>query len=79
MVKITSVLQTANFKRAVKKLHQNQKKDLDKAVKELIDAPLLGEQKRGDLAFSWVSLKSHCLPTRSINSLFNTRSIWRLA
>jgi spore germination protein GerM len=41
LVKITSVLQTANFKRAVKKLHQNQKKDLDKAVKELIDAPLL--------------------------------------
>merc|ERR1711976_92092 len=40
LAKITSVLQTANFKRAVKKLHQNQKKDLDKAVKELMDDPL---------------------------------------
>ena len=35
----------------MKKLHQNQKKDLDKAVKELIDNPLLGEQKKGDLSF----------------------------
>ncbi|GFD70572.1 type II toxin-antitoxin system RelE/ParE family toxin [Alteromonas sp. KUL106] len=51
MARITSVLQTANFKRAVKKLHQNQKKDLDKAVKELMAAPLLGEQKKGGLAF----------------------------
>ncbi|MAA94945.1 MULTISPECIES: type II toxin-antitoxin system RelE/ParE family toxin [unclassified Arsukibacterium] len=48
---ITSVLQTTSFKKAVKKLHQNQKKDLDKAVKELIDNPLLGEQKKGDLSF----------------------------
>ena len=46
MAKITNVLQTANFKRAVKKLHQNQKKDLDKAVKELMADPLLGEQKK---------------------------------
>ena len=51
MAKITSVLQTTSFKKAVKKLHQNQKKDLDKAVKELIDNPLLGEQKKGDLSF----------------------------
>ncbi len=51
MAKITSVLQTANFKRAVKKLHQNQKKDLDKAVRELMADPLLGKQKKGDLAF----------------------------
>lgn len=51
MVKITRVLQTPTFKKAVKKLHQNQKKDLDKAVKELIENPLLGDQKKGDLAF----------------------------
>lgn len=51
MAKITSVLQTASFKKAVKKLHQNQKKDLDKAVKEIIENPLLGEQKKGDLSF----------------------------
>ncbi|MDF2178834.1 type II toxin-antitoxin system RelE/ParE family toxin [Aliiglaciecola sp. CAU 1673] len=45
------VLQTSNFKKAVKKLHQNQKKDLDKAVKALMEDPLLGEQKKGDLSF----------------------------
>ena len=51
LAKITQVLQTPTFKKAVKKLHQNQKKDLDKAVKELVENPLLGDQKKGDLAF----------------------------
>lgn len=51
MAKITTVLQTQNFKKAVKKLHKNQKSDLDKAIKALIEEPLLGEQKKGDLAF----------------------------
>ena len=51
MAKVKNVLQTANFKRAVKKLHKNQKKDLDEAVKQLMDDPILGEQKKGDLAF----------------------------
>jgi len=51
LAKITQVLQTPTFKKAVKKLYQNQKKDLDKAVKELIEDPLLGEQKKGDLSF----------------------------
>ena len=51
MAKITRVLQTPTFKKAVKKLHQNQKKDLDKAIKELSDDPHLGEQKKGDLSF----------------------------
>ena len=51
MAKIKQVLQTPSFKKAVKKLHTNQKKELDKAVKTLMDAPLLGEQKKGDLSF----------------------------
>ena len=51
MANISTVLQTQNFKKAVKKLHQNQKKDLDKVVKELIENPMLGEQKKGDLHF----------------------------
>lgn len=51
MAKITQVLQTPTFKKAVKKLYQNQKKDLDNAIKELVDDPLLGEQKKGDLSF----------------------------
>ncbi len=51
MAKATSVLQTPGFKKTVKKLKPNQKKDLDAAVKELIETPGLGEQKKGDLSF----------------------------
>ncbi|MDX1539281.1 type II toxin-antitoxin system RelE/ParE family toxin [Arsukibacterium sp.] len=51
MAKIEQVLQTATFNKAVKKLKPNQKADLDNAVKALIDNPLLGEKKRGDLAY----------------------------
>ncbi len=51
MVKTTLVLQTPTFKKAVKKLKPNQKKDLDVAVKELMLNPNLGEQKKGDLVF----------------------------
>ncbi len=51
MTKATVVLQTPTFKKAAKKLKPNQKKELDSAVKELIKKPLLGEQKKGDLAF----------------------------
>ncbi len=43
------VLQTNSFKKAVKKLHINQKKDLDKAVKEIVNNPQIGETKAGDL------------------------------
>ncbi|MEZ8968379.1 type II toxin-antitoxin system RelE/ParE family toxin [Vibrio breoganii] len=51
MTKITTVLQTPSFKKTVKKLHKNQKLDLDKAIRELLEDPYLGEQKKGDLAF----------------------------
>lgn len=51
LVKITEILQTPTFKKAVKKLHANQKKDLDHAIQALIANPYLGEQKKGDLAF----------------------------
>ncbi len=51
MAKVTRVLQTPSFKKTVKKLHQNQKVDLDNAVKVLTENPLLGEQKKGDLSF----------------------------
>ena len=51
MAKITQVLQTPTFKKAVKKLHKNQKEDLDEAIKQLMADPLVGEQKKGDLAF----------------------------
>ena len=51
MAKIITVLQTPTFKKAVKKLKPNQKKELDRVVKVLMAKPALGEQKKGDLAF----------------------------
>lgn len=51
MIKAVSVLQTPTFRKAVKKLKPNQKKDLDSAVKDLMANPEMGEQKKGDLAF----------------------------
>ena len=51
MIDKIRVLQTPSFKKAVKKLHKNQKADLDTAVKELLENPLVGVQKKGDLSF----------------------------
>jgi len=51
LAKIRQILQTPSFKKAVKKLHKNQKKELDTAVKSLMENPLTGEQKKGDLLF----------------------------
>ena len=51
MAKAKNVVQTPTFKKAVKKLKPNQKKDLDVTVKALMAKPALGEQKKGDLAF----------------------------
>ncbi len=51
LAKVTGVLQTTSFRKAVKKLNANQKKDLDTAVKALISNPDLGDNKKGDLSF----------------------------
>ncbi len=51
MAKITQVLQTPSFKKTVKKLHANQKKDLDDAIRVLMEEPSIGEQKKGDLFY----------------------------
>ncbi len=44
------VQQSAMFKRAYKRLHSNQKADVDDAVANIVREPTLGEAKRGDLA-----------------------------
>ena len=44
------VQQSAMFKRAYKRLHANQKADVDDAVADIVRDPTLGESKRGDLA-----------------------------
>ena len=51
MAKPIHVLQTPTFKKAVKKLKPRQKTDLDSAVRALMGDPIMGEQKKGDLAF----------------------------
>jgi mRNA interferase YafQ len=44
------VLQTPTFVRQTKKLHKNQKKDLDNAVRAILIDPTIGEMKKGDLS-----------------------------
>lgn len=48
------VLQSAAFSRAYKKLHKNQKVDVDAAVEMIVRSPEVGEHKRGDLAGVYV-------------------------
>ena len=43
------VLQTAMFKRAYKRLHPNQKADVDDAVASIVRDPAIGAAKKGDL------------------------------
>lgn len=43
------ILQTSTFGKQIKKLHKNQKKDLDCAVKCIVSDPKIGELKKGDL------------------------------
>ena len=44
------ILQTPLFKRQTKKLHRNQKKDLDMAIREIIANLSLGDFKKGALS-----------------------------
>lgn len=48
---VKTILQAPSFKKAAKKLHQNQKADLDHAIAFLMQNPFSGEQKKGDLAY----------------------------
>ncbi len=44
------IKQAPTFKRTVKRLRANQKKDLDDAIRTIAADPRLGEPKAGDLA-----------------------------
>lgn len=48
------ILQSAAFRRAYKRLHPNQKADVDEAVQSIVADPALGEAKKGDLAGVYV-------------------------
>ena len=45
-----NIIQTSRFKKVVKKLDSNQKSALDKAIKEIIKDPSLGQSKVRDLS-----------------------------
>ncbi len=49
-----SVNQSSVFARAYKKLHLQQKQDVDAAVEVIVSNPLVGVAKRGDLAGVYV-------------------------
>ncbi len=49
------VKETPIFRRQVRRLRPNQKADLDDAIRQLMNDPMIGEQKRGDL--SWVRVQ----------------------
>jgi mRNA interferase RelE/StbE len=44
------VQQSAMFKRAYKRLHPNQKADVDDAMADTVRNPTIGEARKGDLA-----------------------------
>jgi mRNA-degrading endonuclease YafQ of YafQ-DinJ toxin-antitoxin module len=52
--KEVQVLQSSVFARSYKKLHDNQKQDVDTAIHAVVKDPLIGEQKRGDLTGVYV-------------------------
>jgi mRNA-degrading endonuclease YafQ of YafQ-DinJ toxin-antitoxin module len=44
------IKETPTFGKQVKRLHANQKADLDQAVRDVLANPFIGEAKKGDLA-----------------------------
>lgn len=43
------VFQSSSFSKKVKKFKKNEKEDLDTAVKDILETPTIGEEKKGDL------------------------------
>ncbi len=66
------LLQTKKFSNVVKKLHKNQKQDLDIAVQKIIVDPKIGQQKTGDLSavmvYKFYMVKQLMLLAYSINN-----------
>lgn len=44
------IIKSATFSKQIKKLHTNQKKDLDLAVMQIMSNPQIGDLKKGDLS-----------------------------
>ena len=50
MTQSLSIIQSQGFRKIVKKLHNNQKADLDNAIRDIIANTDIGVQKIGDLS-----------------------------
>ncbi len=50
MTQSLSIIQSHSFRKVVKKLHSNQKADLDNAIRDIIANTEIGVQKIGDLS-----------------------------
>ncbi|MFN3828405.1 MAG: type II toxin-antitoxin system RelE/ParE family toxin [Micavibrio sp.] len=46
------IVQTGRFKKAYKKLHENQRQEIKPVLEAIMANPAIGEQKKGDL--SWL-------------------------
>ena len=51
---IVRLEQKPAFKRAYKKLHTNQREAVHAAIRAVLENPLQGQEKKGDLAGVWV-------------------------
>ncbi len=73
------VLQTARFKKAAKKLHSNQKRDLDETIRSIVANPAIGEVKVSDLAGARVYKFNMVNQLTLLAYTFEDRSITLLA
>lgn len=44
-----NIVQTPTFAKQIKKMHENQKFDLDQAIRKIVKDPSIGDMKKGDL------------------------------
>ncbi|MDZ7736181.1 MAG: type II toxin-antitoxin system RelE/ParE family toxin [Gammaproteobacteria bacterium] len=68
--------QTPTFRRAYKKLHPNQRQAVNEAVRAIVDDPLSGEEKRGDLSKVFV-YKFECVDQQYLLA-YRWDEDWRL-
>lgn len=48
------IIETPSFAKKVKKLHKNEKEDLNKAIEVITKDPFVGNKKKGDIDEFWV-------------------------
>jgi len=74
LARVNRVLQTPSFKKAVKKLHANQKSELDNAIKAIMEDLFIGELKKKVASYFYVFTSS-----RWLSSLLYLAIVTRIA